>query len=114
MAEIAEQPPRKELVESPDFSAFCLSKHCWTKVGHFNEAMRLYASDNSFHVEAHRKGIPLWNSGVGFFHERSSTLRNASPKERRIIELQADADREVFKEIYGCYPWQEGYTDLFK
>jgi GT2 family glycosyltransferase len=105
---------RKPLVGGPDFSAFLIRRDCWEKVGPFDERMKLYASDNSFHVEAHRKGVPLLRANVPFYHERSSTLKKASPAERREIELQADKDREVFKSIYGCFPWEPGYAELFK
>ena len=111
---IREPEPRKELAPCPDFSAWLIRREAWDKVGPFNEEMVNYASDNDWHVRAHRAGIQLWNAGVPFYHERSSTLRNASPKERRIIELQADADRKVFRELYGCLPWEPGYADLFK
>jgi GT2 family glycosyltransferase len=113
MEEIADPQPCKDLVQSPDFSLFLISKRCWETVGPFNESMRLYASDNAFHVEAHRKGMPLWNSGLPFFHQRSSSLNMASPKEKRVIQLQADADREVFRELYGCFPWDTKYAELF-
>lgn len=114
MEEIAHQEPRKGLAPYPDFSAWLMRRSVWETVGEFNSEMRLYASDCAWHIDAHRKGIPLWNSGIGFFHERSSTLKNAPPRERREIELQADADRDVFKSIYGYYPGEPGYADLFK
>ena len=105
---------RKPLVGGPDFSAFLIRRDCWEKVGPFDERMQFYASDNAFHVEAHRKGILLLRANLPFYHERSSTLKKASPAERREIESQADRDREVFKSIYGCFPWEPGYQELFK
>ena len=108
------QHERKPLVGGPDFSAFLIRRDCWEKVGPFDERMKFYASDNAFHVEAHRKGIPLLRANLPFYHERSSTLKKASPAERREIEIQADRDREVFKSIYGCMPWEPGYQELFK
>lgn len=114
MEELALPFVRKELAPCPDFSAWLIRREAWERVGPFNDAMRFYASDNDWHVRAHRAGLTLWNAGVPFYHERSSTLKNAPVKERRQIELQADADREVFKEIYGVYPWEPGYADLFK
>jgi GT2 family glycosyltransferase len=108
------QHERKPLVGGPDFSAFLIRRDCWEKVGPFDERMKFYASDNAFHVEAHRKGIELLRANLPFYHERSSTLKKASPAERREIEIQADRDREVFKSIYGCMPWEPGYQELFK
>lgn len=100
--------------EHPDFSAFLIRRDCWERVGPFDERMRFYASDNDYHVRAHRAGIKLMNAGVPFHHERSSTLRHANPDEQRAIQQQADADRQVFKEKYGCLPWEPAYAELFK
>lgn len=100
--------------ESPDFSAFLIRRDCWEKVGLFDERMKFYASDCDYHVRAHRMGIKLMNAGVPFHHERSSTLRLASVEERRAIEMQANADRAVFKSIYGSIPGEPGYAELFK
>ena len=105
---------RKPLVVAPDFSAFLIRREAWEKVGPFDERMKLYASDNDWAVRAHRAGVPLYRANVPFYHERSSTLKNASPEEKRAIQLQADADREVFKSIYGVMPWEQGYAELFK
>jgi GT2 family glycosyltransferase len=98
----------------PDFSAFLIRRDCWEAVGPFDENMKHYASDNDYHVRAHRAGISLLNAGVPFYHERSSTLKNADPEERAKIAAQADADRQVFKEKYGCFPWEPAYGELFK
>ena len=108
------KPPTVSLTGGPDFSAFLIRREAWEKVGPFNEDMKHYASDNDWHVRAHRAGVMLYNSHVKFYHERSSTLKNAGPKDQREIQLQADADRDVFKEIYGVYPWEKGYAELFK
>lgn len=110
---IANPEPRKELAPCPDFSAFVLTKECWKKVGPFDESMVLYAQDLDFHIRAHRAGVRLMNAGIPFYHERSSTLRNANPKERRIIEMQADADRLRFFEKYGFHTWSPEYAAQF-
>lgn len=103
----------QEPVPSPDFSAYCVSKTAWERIGEFDESMVLYASDNDLHLRAHRAGVHLWNALVPFYHERSSTLRLASPKDRRLIELQADADRAVFKEKWGFDTWSPQYAAAF-
>jgi GT2 family glycosyltransferase len=105
---------RRPLIVAPDFSAYLIRKEAWDKVGPFNNRMKLYAGDNDWAVRAHRAGVPLYRANTPFYHERSSTLKKASPAERREIQLQADADREVFKSIYGCMPWEPGYAELFK
>lgn len=114
MQQIEEPQPPKELAPCPDFSAFLIRRDCWDWVGPFDERMRHYASDNDFHVRAHWAGVPLMNAGVHFYHERSSTLKTAPREEHLEICRQADADREVFKSIYGCMPWEPGYAELFK
>ena len=113
MSQIATCPPACNVVPAPDFSAFLIRRSCWETVGPFDERMKLYASDCDYHVRAHRAGVGLWKANVPFFHHRSSTMKCASPVERRQIERQADADRAAFQRIYGCEPGQPGYAELF-
>ena len=113
MEEIAQPEPRKELAPCPDFSAFLIRRECWEKVGPFDETMCLYASDLDYHIRAHRAGVKLMNAGVAFYHERSSTLNSAPPRERRLIELCADADRATFTKKWGCTAWGPAYDAMF-
>jgi hypothetical protein len=113
MEEIANPEPRKELAPCPDFSAFLIRRDAWERVGPFDETMVHYAGDNDWHIRAHRAGVTFWNSGVGFYHERSSTLRNSPPKERRMIEMQADADRLAFEEKWGFEVGSPQYAAAF-
>jgi hypothetical protein len=53
------------------------------------------------------------NAGVPFYHQRSSTLNNANPKEKRAIQMQADADRLRFYEKYGFHTWSPEYAAQF-
>jgi GT2 family glycosyltransferase len=114
MEQIASRPLLMSLQPHPDFSAFLIRRECWEKVGPFDERMKHYASDLDYHVRAHRAGVNLWQANLPFYHERSSTLKNASPEERAQIERQADADRAVFRSIYGCGPNDPEYAELFK
>lgn len=98
----------------PDFSGFLIRQDCYDTVGSFDERMVHYAGDCEYHVRAHRAGIKLLNAGVPFYHERSSTLKNADPEDRTTIVCQANADRQAFREKYGCIPGEPGYNDLFK
>jgi GT2 family glycosyltransferase len=100
--------------ESPDFSLFLIRKSAWKAIGPFDENMRMYCSDCDWHIRAHQAGIKLLNAGVPFHHERSSTLRHASIFARDAIQRQADLDRQVFKEKWGCFPWEPGYQELLK
>jgi GT2 family glycosyltransferase len=98
----------------PDFSCFLMKREAWERVGQFNEGMKHYASDCDWHLRAHRMGIKLWKACVPFYHERSSTLRLASPQDRDEIQRQANEDRAYFYNLYRCLPGQEEYYALFR
>ena len=102
-----------ELGGGPQFSAFLIRKSAWDAIGPFDADMDTWASDCDYHVRAHRKGILLQSAPVLYYHERSSTLRLADSKARRIMELQADADRMVFTEKWGVPVWSPEYVTLF-
>lgn len=94
---VTEVPPRSNLVPHPDFSAFLIRRSAWEAIGPFDEDMKFYAQDCDYHVRACKAGVPLLAANAPFRHERSSTLRLASPEERAEIEAQANADREMFR-----------------
>lgn len=108
-----EKPSVLPFEARPDFSAFLIRWECWNKVGPFDERMKLYASDTDYHVRAHRAGMDLWKAAVPFYHERSSTLRLASPDEQVELYEQAHQDRRFFQEKYGCLPGTTEYESLF-
>jgi hypothetical protein len=114
MDAIKEPNPRVPLVGHPDFSAFLIHSDAWWKIGLFDENMKFYAQDCDYHVRAHRLGVPLMCANVPFYHERSSTLRLAPEYERQQIEMQANRDRQVFREKYGCIPGEPAYEGLFQ
>lgn len=113
MDEIASQPEKAELVTHPDFSAYLIRRECWEKVGAFDEAMVSWASDCDYHVRAHRLGVPLYKANVPFFHIRSRTIELAPPRERRELDLQADADRLAFAEKWSVRLDSPKYAELF-
>jgi GT2 family glycosyltransferase len=113
LCQIAMPAERHILVPHPDFSGFLITRNAWEKIGQFDESLVSYCGDLDYHIRAHRKGINLWNSGAPFYHERSSTINNSSPKEKRILQLQADADRATFYEKYGCTTSGPAYDSLF-
>ena len=99
----------------PDFSAFLIRRNLWTELGGFDDSMVHYSSDCDLHVRAHRSGWRLMNSGLYFYHERSSTMRLADDDDQQAIANQADKDRAVFKAKWGCEPWEAAkYDDLFR
>lgn len=98
----------------PDFSAFLIRSEAWKAVGPFDERFVLYCQDCAMHIEAHKKGVPLWKANVPYFHVNSQTLKRANPEERTKINEQANKDRETFKSIYGCLPGTKEYEALFR
>jgi len=108
-----DEPERMPLTPHPDFSAFLIRRECWEKVGKFDEDMVLYASDCSYHVRAHRLGVPLMKANVPFYHVNSQTMKRANTEEKRWIQEQANKDRAVFKAKYGCLPGTPEYAKLF-
>jgi GT2 family glycosyltransferase len=107
-------PPINSPSVHPDFSAFLIRRWLWRELDGFDERMVNYASDNDLHVRAQQAGHTLINSGLPFYHERSSTMRAAGEEERAALEKQADADRRVFQAKWGCLPWEPAYAELFK
>jgi GT2 family glycosyltransferase len=106
-------PDRSDPVPNPDFSAFLIRRDCWEKVGPFDERLWGWCSDNDFHVRAHRLGIPLWKANVRYFHVRSRTIELAPTREKRALEMQADADRLTFYEIWKAHVGSPQYRELF-
>jgi GT2 family glycosyltransferase len=114
MEQANQQPRIYPLEPRPDFSAFCITRECWEKIGPFDERFKHYCGDCDMHIRAHRLGISLWKAAVPFFHLRSSTIRLAPPAEQQEIMMQAHKDREVFQSVYGCLPGTPQYEALFK
>jgi GT2 family glycosyltransferase len=109
MDTIRYRPPRAPLVGHPDFSAFLIRRDAWDKIGPFDEGMKFYAQDCDYHVRACRAGVPLLAANLPFYHERSSTLRLASPAEQAEIQSQANADRAYFQKKWGWPVGSEEY-----
>ena len=85
----------------PQFSAFLIQKSAWNTIGEFDTAMVSWASDIDYHLRAHRLGTELHSAPVIYYHERSSTINKANPREKRALEMQADGDRLAFAEKWG-------------
>src|SRR5271166_229459 len=103
----------ESLSHNPDFSGFLISRQCWQAVGKFDESMQIYSSDQDYHIRAWRRGVPLYKTGVRFYHEASSTLRLAEPRDRMEIQMQADRDRARLREKWGVPAGGPEYEALF-
>ena len=114
MESIAQVPIGANLTVGANFSAFLIRREAWEKVGPFDERMKFYAQDCDYDIRAHQLGITLWNAHVHFYHERSSTLRLASPEEKAAILQQANKDREVFRQKWNCLPGTKEYSELLQ
>ncbi len=104
---------RKAPRPHPDFSCFLIRKSVWLKAGAFDESMRLYASDADYHLRMHQSGIEAYTIGIPFYHYASGTLKTASPGEKATISAQADRDRYVFEQKWGCKVGSDYYYKLF-
>ncbi len=93
---------RKAPRPNPDFSCFLIRKSVWERVGGFDEHMKLYASDNDYHLRMHEAGIEAKTIGIPFYHVASGTLKYATPTEKSRIQRQADLDRAYFESKWGC------------
>lgn len=86
----------------PDYSAFVIRREVWEKVGPFDECFKIaYCEDSSHHLRMHRAGIEAYCLDLPFLHHGAQTVKNASPEETRMIQLQADANRKLFRKMYG-------------
>lgn len=98
---------------NPDFSCLLWRKEAWEKLGGLDESMVSYASDCDAHLRAHRMGLGMFHAQIPFFHYGSSTLKNAPPKEARILHMQADADRLAFGNKWGFRIGSPEHTEAF-
>lgn len=114
MKAINKPAERMELTPNPDYSAFLISRHAWYAIGPFNDKFFNYCGDCDHHLRGHGLGVGMWKANVPYYHERSSTLRNASPQEQAVLNAQAEADRGQFRRIYGCVPGDSNYPLLFR
>ena len=74
-----------------------------------------YCEDSDYHVRMHRAGIRAVCVDVPYYHmgAGAQTVKNSSPKDRRIIEEGAEKNRERFRLKYGCLPGTPEYEKLF-
>ena len=109
-----EPSPHCPLTPNPDFSAFLIRRDAWERIGQFDESMKIYCSDCDYHIRGHQLGVPMLKANVPYYHINSQTLKRADPVERAEIERQANMDREVFRQKWGCLPGTVEYEQLFK
>lgn len=101
MEDLEKPFPIEPIRPNPDFSCLLWRKEAWDTLGGFDASMVNYCSDCDMHLRAHRMGLGMFHAPwLPFYHFGSATLRNASPKERRHLDMQADADRLAFFEKY--------------
>jgi GT2 family glycosyltransferase len=113
MEQAVQTPEILPLTPNPDFSAFLIRREAWEAIGPFDEGMKHYSSDQDYHIRGWRLGVPMMKASVPFFHERSSTIRNASPEERAEIEAQANKDRQYLRQKWGVSAGGPDYDALF-
>lgn len=114
IAGIRKKQERRTLTPNPDFSAFLIRREAWEKVGRFDESLWSWCGDCDYHVRGHQAGVGMYKAFLPYFHQRSSTINNAPPQERKALEDQANKDRATFKAKWGCEPGTPEYAKLFE
>jgi hypothetical protein len=86
----------------PDFSCFLIRKEVFEEVGPFDERFEgAYCEDSDYHVRMHRAAITAYALELPFLHHGAQTVKNADPGDQKRIQIQADKNRALFKQIYG-------------
>jgi GT2 family glycosyltransferase len=99
----------------PDFSAFLINRKVTDTIGWFNEDYYpAYCEDCDYHVRMKRAGLNAFSVDLPFYHAAAQTLAHASEAEQIIIRRGADANRERFRQTYGCLPGTPEYSKLFE
>lgn len=114
LAGIRKKQERRPLTPNPDFSAFLIRSEAWEKVGRFDESLWSWCGDCDYHVRGRRAGVGMYKAFLPYFHQRSSTINNAPPQERKALEDQANTDRATFKSKWGVEPGTPEYAKLFE
>lgn len=113
MEDLEKTFPIQPLNPNPDFSCLLWRKEAWERLGPLDESMVNYCSDCDAHLRAHRIGLGMFHAQIPFFHYGSSTLKNAPPKEKRGLDMQADADRLTFRDKWGFDAGSTKYAAQF-
>jgi len=98
----------------PDFSNFLIRRECWQRIGRFDEDMRIYCSDGSYHLRMHRAGIEAYCLDLPFWHYASGSLKQTDSDDRERILKIAGQDREVFRNKWGFEMGGTEYYEQFK
>lgn len=98
---------------NPDYSAYMIRQKTHKRVPFNNRFEGAYCEDQAHHVEMIRAGMLAESINMGFLHYRSATKRHADKEELERIDRNHKHNLELFKELYGCYPWTRGYEELF-
>lgn len=114
-------PPDLDAARShhPDFSCFLIKRDVFRKVGDFDERFGIaYGEDCDYHVRMHRAGVRAEKlPDLPFLHYASGTKRSfAGVDSTKIteIDVQAERNREYFRNKYGVKIGTPEYYALFK
>lgn len=99
----------------PDFACYLIRQWVWEKVGKFDETFKgAYCEDNDYHLRMHQAGVDAHCIGVPFYHRVSGTIKHLSDDDAIKVHNQAHANREYFRQKWGCLPGDEKYYEYFK
>ena len=98
----------------PDFSCYLIRRETWNLVGPFDENFKMaYCEDWDMHVRLHKAGIAAECLDLPFLHHGAETIKNADPAEMRILQKQAQKNRDYFKSKWGMAGASEEYYRFF-
>lgn len=99
----------------PDFSCFLMRQSVWNKVHNFDEGFKIaYGEDCDYHCRLHIAGIEAHSLSIPFLHHGASSLKTANDAEKKIIQKQADKNREYFKDKWKFAIGSKEYSEFFE
>lgn len=94
----------------PDFSCFLIRKSLYDGIGPFDENFKIaFCEDGDYDLRMYMAGVRAYCLDLPFLHHGSMTIKNAEPAEVKRIQVQADKNRQYFKDKWGFAMGSEEY-----
>lgn len=100
--------------ESPDFSAFLMTRSCWETVGPFDEGFfPAYFEDNDYHYRMRLSGVRALCHPPAMFYHFGSRTQNESGTKPVVPSSQFEANRRRYVLKWGGPPGRERFREPF-
>jgi len=100
--------------EAPDFSCFMVRKDFFDLIGRFDSCFRPgYFEDNSAHYRIKLAGLHAYNVGKAPMYHAGSVTQNFPGQPPACSSSQFNANRELYKRIWGGVPGEEKFTSPY-